>query len=59
MHIFLTNFCLLNPTLKIHRVPGGLVVKGSDVVTAVAWVQYLAQELPHAVDAAKQKKACL
>ena len=35
--------------------PGGLVVKDS-VVTDVAWVWSLAQEIPHTVGVAKKKK---
>ena len=35
---------------------GGLMVKGSSIVTAVAQVQSLAWELPHAMDVAKKKK---
>lgn len=35
--------------------PGGLAVKGSDVVTAVAQVRALAQELLHAKGMAKNK----
>ena len=35
---------------------GGPAIKGSSVVTAVAWVQSLARELPHAKGAAKEKK---
>ena len=35
---------------------GGLMVKGSSIVTAVAQGQSLAWELPHAVGAALKKK---
>ena len=34
----------------------GLWVKGCGIVTAAAWIQSLAQELPYAVGAAKKKK---
>ena len=34
--------------------PDGLVVKKSDVVTAVAWVRSLARELQHAVGMVKK-----
>ena len=37
------------------ELPGGLAVKGSGVVTAVAQVQSLAQELLHAVGVAKKQ----
>ena len=36
--------------------PGGSVGYGPSIVTAVAWVQSLAMELPHAVRMAKKKK---
>ena len=39
----------------LTEVPGGLVVKGSGVVTAVAWVRSLAWELTHAMDVAENK----
>ena len=40
----------------ISEFPGGLAVKGSSVVTAVAKVPSLAWELPHAVGMAKKIK---
>ena len=43
-------------TLVSQEFPGGLVVKGSGVATAVAQVQSLAWEHPHAMQAAKKKK---
>ena len=38
--------------MHTEEFPGGLVVKGSPFVTAVAWVRFLAQELPHATGVA-------
>ena len=57
--------CIFNICIGGHEViyfekavefPGGLVVKVSSVVSAIAWVQSLARELLHAVGMAKKKK---
>ena len=43
--------------LQVLEFPGGLVVKGASIVTAMARVQSLvAQEFPHIMFAAKKKK---
>ena len=42
--------------MTLLEFPGGLVVKGYSVVTAVVWVRPLAWELLHAMGAAKKKK---
>ena len=39
--------------MEMQKFPGGLVVKGSGVVTAVVQVQLLAQELPHTMGTVK------
>ena len=41
---------------SILEFPGGAAGSGSGVVTAVAWVHSLVQELPHATAVAKKKK---
>ena len=54
------NLCFKIPSF--WEFPGGSAGKGSSVVATVAWVaavgqvQSLAQELPHAVDTAKNKQ---
>ena len=40
----------------IREFPGGSVGKGSGIITAVAHVRSLAQELPHVTGTAKKRK---
>ena len=47
--------CVLINSRDYMVFPGGSVVKGSGVVTAVAWVQCLARGFSHATHAAKNR----
>ena len=40
--------------MKYQEFPGGLAGSGSGFVTAVAWVQSLAWELPHSLGVVKK-----
>ena len=52
-----TNYILLiEDSKKAWEFPGGLGIKGSNVVTAVMRVRSLVQELLHAIGKAKKKK---